>query len=670
MADNIIPDDSISGNKIHGGVISEFQSTGIQDLATKTSLIVTDGTATVDRIRTKTLDGNVTVAGNMTLTGSISIAENVNFEKDLDIVGNISANTIKVKNLIADVKQETREPLTFVGLNPSEMLGKGLVWRVGNDASSVTYKNGKLSFTIEPDLAINQAYHIAGTPVLSQDALGQTVVRSNLKEVGRLKQLTVDGKVDLNGAVAITRDVSVDGNISSTGTIEAQIIKAKQIISEDGGSYDIGNFSADSEAQLNGKGIHWISNTVDTMLLYRSGNRIWTNGSFDLSETGTYRIDDSAVLSLNELGRTVVKSNLQEVGTLKSLNVSGNAALGEFAFVNSGLAKFGLGTDEPNGTLGIVDYDNEFVVYGGREGAMSVGTFTNTDLEIVTDNLPRATFKSNGQVVFGNENSKNADVKINGTLTVDNLVSDNRIERTHPLEFKATKGTEIYGRGLIWTGTGDPRHLIMMAQPDRLWSSESIDLGEGQCYYINKAAVLSATTLGNSVTQSNISKLGTLESLNVEGTATFFGSINASRNPISAIEIGFDGFKKFKITNSELNGDKDITLKVADADTYYADLNEIVIGNTAHTRRPIKMFGPVTVGINNPVEGIDLSVRGDISFANKRFTTGPGVPSEGNYSKGDICWNSNPTASNFIGWVCIEAGAPGRWLPFGAIASQ
>ena len=59
MADPIIPDDSISGNKVHGGVISEFQSTGIQDLATQTSLVVTNGTATVDRIRTKTIDGNV-----------------------------------------------------------------------------------------------------------------------------------------------------------------------------------------------------------------------------------------------------------------------------------------------------------------------------------------------------------------------------------------------------------------------------------------------------------------------------------------------------------------------------------------------------------------------------------------------------------------------------------
>jgi predicted acyltransferase (DUF342 family) len=119
MADPIIPDDSISGNKVHGGVISEFQSTGIQDLATQTSLVVSNGTATVDRIRTKTLDGNVVVNGNMELTGSINIAENVNFQKDLSIDGNIKANTITVQNLIANVKQETREPLTFVGMSPT-----------------------------------------------------------------------------------------------------------------------------------------------------------------------------------------------------------------------------------------------------------------------------------------------------------------------------------------------------------------------------------------------------------------------------------------------------------------------------------------------------------------------------------------------------------------------
>lgn len=39
------------------------------------------------------------------------------------------------------------------------------------------------------------------------------------------------------------------------------------------------------------------------------------------------------------------------------------------------------------------------------------------------------------------------------------------------------------------------------------------------------------------------------------------------------------------------------------------------------------------------------------------------------WNKGDIIYNSNPTAGGNIGWVCIEAGHPGTWKAFGAIAS-
>lgn len=670
MADPIIPDDSISGNKVHGGVISEFQSTGIQDLATQTSLVVSNGTATVDRIRTKTIDGNVTVNGNMSLTGSITVAENVNFNKDISILGTISADTISVKNLVATVRQETREPLTFVGMSPTDLAGKGLVWKVGNQLSTVLYKNGKLAFTIEPDLAVSQAYHVAGAPVLSQDTLGPTVVNSKLKQVGRLQQLTVDGKVDLNGKVDITRDVDVDGNVKITGTLEAQVIKASQVVTDDGGSYELGNFTADSEAQLNGKGINWISNSAEYNLVYRTGGRIWTNGAFDLSESSAYNIDATPVLSLNELGSTVTKSNLQEVGKLKTLTVRGDSALGDFAFFNSNVNRLGLGTDEPNGTLAIVDYNNEFVVYSGRDNVMSVGTYTNTDLEIITDNLPRFTVKNNGQVIFGSENNSNADVRIHGTLTVDTVVSDNRIDRYQPLEFKTSRDRGIYGQGLVWSGTGNMRQFIMMASPDRLWSTESIDLAEDQSYMINGKSVISSVGLGPNVTQSNLSKVGTLEVLNVAGEATFMDRINASRAVLNAKTILFNDGAEFTISNGTLSSNRKISLDIVGQEKFYADRNEITIGDKQNTRTPVKVFGQLTVGINTPPEGVDFAVSGNIQFANKKFVTDLAVPTSGSFNKGDICWNSNPTVDNFVGWVCIESGAPGQWLPFGAISRQ
>jgi hypothetical protein len=38
-----------------------------------------------------------------------------------------------------------------------------------------------------------------------------------------------------------------------------------------------------------------------------------------------------------------------------------------------------------------------------------------------------------------------------------------------------------------------------------------------------------------------------------------------------------------------------------------------------------------------------------------------------NYNKGDILYNSDPTASGTIGWVCTASGTPGLWKGFGKI---
>jgi hypothetical protein len=310
------------------------------------------------------------------------------------------------------------------------------------------------------------------------------------------------------------------------------------------------------------------------------------------------------------------------------------------------------------------------VITSPKDNLAQIGTYTNHDLEFITDNLPRVAIKNNGQVVFGNESTKNADVRIYGTLTVDTVVADNRIDRFSPLEFKTSKDRGIYGQGLIWTGTGIVRQLVMMAGPDRLWSTESLDLAEDQSYMINGQSIISSVGLGPNITQSNLSKLGTLEVLNVAGEATFMDRINASRAIINAKVILFNDGAEFTIRNGTISSNQQVSIDILGQEKFYADQNEITIGNKQDTRKPVKVFGQLTVGINNPPEGVDLAVSGNIQFANKKFVTGAAIPTSGSFSKGDICWNSNPTVDNYVGWICIDGGAPGQWLPFGGISRQ
>jgi hypothetical protein len=37
------------------------------------------------------------------------------------------------------------------------------------------------------------------------------------------------------------------------------------------------------------------------------------------------------------------------------------------------------------------------------------------------------------------------------------------------------------------------------------------------------------------------------------------------------------------------------------------------------------------------------------------------------FGQGDILWNSNPSKGGNIGWVCVNPGTPGDWVPFGKI---
>jgi len=464
---------------------------------------------------------------------------------------------------------------------------------------------------------------------------------------------------------------TLDGDLTVAGTLTVDNLIVLNAPEEDTTtSKDFGNWAVNDEADLLSKGISWTWGHGSVQLGYRPGNRLWTNSDLDLERGKSFMVDGVAVLSATELSGQVTKSRLREVGTLKTLNVTGDTALAEFAVFNSSLNRLGLNTEEPNGTFSVVDNNVEFFVNSPRDNIIEIGTYTNSDLHIVSDNTSRIVLKNNGEVVFGNPATNNANVKIYGTLHVETVVADNRLDRYSSLEFKSSREQSIFGQGLLWTGTGNMRQLVMRTGPERLYTTEAFDIGTDQSYHIGGTPVLSTVGLGTTVTKSNLSKVGTLEELNVDGEATFLSRINASRAILNAKTILFNDGQEFTITNSKLTASNRMSFNVLEDEIFYADLNEIAIGNKQNVHRPVKVFGKLSVGVNNANDDVDLTVKGDVRFANKKFTTGTTIPTQGSFVKGDICWNQTPTPDNYIGWVCVEDGAPGQWLPFGAIARQ
>ena len=398
-------------------------------------------------------------------------------------------------------------------------------------------------------------------------------------------------------------------------------------------------------------------------------DRLWADNNLDLSAGRAYKIDNIPVLSYGELGITVTKSNLRQIGTLNTLEVSGDTVLGEFAHFNSTFNRLGLGTDEPNASISILDNDVEIAIGSPSYGLANIGTYSNTDLAITTDNIARITVKNNGEVIIGDAVGKNGILRVHGTVYVDNFVSDTRVDRSSSLEFKPTRDGNVYGLGINWLGADFTRQLVMRPGPDRLWASMSFDLAENQSYFLNGKPVLTETSLGSSVVSSNLVQVGALQALTVTGTVTLQGDVVAGDTMVKSLGIN-NGVSSIFVEADGLNSSKSFRASVKQANILFGDDNEIVLGNSSQSRRSVKVFGQLSVGINNPDPTVGLAVAGDLSFADKKFTTGITAPTDGQFSKGDICWNSNPQASSYVGWICVVSGTPGEWLPFGAINRQ
>ena len=403
------------------------------------------------------------------------------------------------------------------------------------------------------------------------------------------------------------------------------------------------NFSGGSFAEVEGRGIKWTGgNKSKTLTLKQS--KLWADMSVNLADELDYQISDVSVLSLSELGSTVTKSNLKTVGTLKSLRVAGNATIGDFAFISSDLNRIGINTETPGGAVGIRENGVDIIVGSNKSNTASIGTTSNDGLELITDNTTRVSITNSG------------DVQIHGKIFAEEVIT----QRSSPLAFKQTAESSNYGKGIIWTGMpGTARQLVYQAGPDRIWSTDIIDLVEGKYYSISRVPVLSQSTLGDTVTESNLQKLGVLRELQVAGNAAVTRTLSTSR-----IEIG-----QFAIGESCLETIDDFTV-VRNTLTELSIGTDIVIGTASNKTRTVAVHGQMTVGVANPDEGVALTVAGSVSFDNKKFEVGTGAPQTGIYSKGDIVWNTNPKATDYIGWVCVVPGEPGHWLPFGAIASQ
>jgi len=283
-----------------------------------------------------------------------------------------------------------------------------------------------------------------------------------------------------------------------------------------------------------------------------------------------------------------------------------------------------------------------------------------------------------------NDLEVNGSLNVNGEifakkLHVDEVTADLRNERTAPLEFKAENG-KVYNKGLLWTGQGHTKQLVMQGNPDRLWSSETIDVHQDKDYRIGNETVISRDALGTGIVKSNLRSVGALDSLRVEGAFVVDEFLRYDPNN-QHLMLGAEDANgmftmeswdhQFIIDPSDDNQWKLGTWTTSSLHVITDDTVRLTVGANGNitVNSKTSFLGKVGVGVKNFSDDVDLTVAGPVRIEGRKFEVSDNTPTSGTYQKGDIVWNENPRPTGYVGWVCVREGTPGEWKPFGQIAS-
>ncbi len=260
-------------------------------------------------------------------------------------------------------------------------------------------------------------------------------------------------------------------------------------------------------------------------------------------------------------------------------------------------------------------------------------------------------------------------------------------EVTQFLEFRAKKGEDNYGKGIIWSGHGYTKQFVYNASPDRFFSSESIDLDKNKSLSIGGVKVLDEKELGSNITKSNLQTVGRLKGLIVDGAVSinqylfYNSSVDrlglGTEAPNAALSVAENAIEVMLGTNDDFHGmvgtyasiDFDIVTDNTSRISISSNGN-IQLGNLNRNPIQVAINGKLSVGVKNPDPTVDLHVAGAVRFANHLQTYGAEPPREGTHAVGDIVWNSAPRVGAGIGWVCLRAGSPGAWYPFGEVKER
>ena len=249
-------DNGISGNKVHGGIISMFESIGIKDEATRRVMHLNDNGISIDNLVVKHINSNPTVAGDLTVNGLIT------------------AERLHVNEITADVRNERTTPLEFVA-DDNGIYGKGLQWRGDGPTKQFIYRanEDRLYSTETIDIAADKSFSIGNIPVLTTTELGSSIRTSSLSRVGTLQDLRTNGNLHIDDYIIYNSDSQRlgFGTEEPNGSISITSLESEFIIDVETDVTRVGNWTTDD--------LHIITDNTSRIV-------VRANGKVDFGRSG------------------------------------------------------------------------------------------------------------------------------------------------------------------------------------------------------------------------------------------------------------------------------------------------------------------------------------------------------------------------------------------------
>jgi hypothetical protein len=304
---------------------------------------------------------------------------------------------------------------------------------------------GKITKFASVGIKDNATY--AGAPVLVIE--NDKIVAPALQAKEILNPLTVKGSLTVEGEITAKKihvdEISADVRNERTSPLE---------------------FKAE-KGSVSNKGLVWTGsgNTKQLTMQGSDETRLFSSEIFDIGRDKEYRIGNETVLSSDSLGINIRNSNLNKVGTLKTLEVAGSLTVDSFMHYDPNTMRLGLGTMEPNGALSVKSLDHEFIVDYGDDLRFKLGTWTTSGFDIVTDDTNRISFESTGNIRVHEKTSFAHGIGVK----VKNFNDDADITTAGPVRFQNKKqevGSSeptngVYRKGdIVWNDNPRPTGYV------------------------------------------------------------------------------------------------------------------------------------------------------------------------------------------------------------------